>query len=216
MFTGLVEGQGIVSRLTPLPVGLRLSITPDAGCFAASEISLGESVSISGCCLTAVQISDGRISFEAGEETLSKTNLGRLVTGSRVNLERSLRADSRLGGHFVQGHVDGTAEIVEIRRHGEWTDIWFAAAASHLRLMVPKGSVAVDGVSLTVVNVESDRFSVALIPHTLQVTTLGERTTGDIVNVENDVLGKYVDQLLQRRLDSGGSSPPSQESLLGT
>ena len=202
MFTGLVEGQGTVSRITALPVGLRLTIVPDANCFAASEVSLGDSISICGCCLTVVAIDGDGLDFEAGEETLSKTNLGRFKVGTRVNLERSLAANARLGGHFVQGHVDAVATVTESARNGEWIDMWFAPPAEQLRLLVPKGSVAIDGISLTVVNITSDRFSVALIPHTLQVTTLGSIAVGDVVNIENDVLGKYVDQLLERRLSA--------------
>ena len=203
MFTGLVEGQGTVRQIASLPVGLRLSIAPDADCFAASEAAIGDSIAICGCCLTVVAIHSDRLDFEAGDETLSKTNLGRFHVGSRVNLERSLRADGRLGGHIVQGHVDGVAVVVDIVRNGEWIDMWFALPMEQLRLLVSKGSVAVDGISLTVINVTNDRFSVALIPHTLQVTTLGSVAVGDVVNIENDILGKYVDQLLQRRF--GGS-----------
>ena len=205
MFTGLVEGQGTVRQIASLPVGLRLSIAPDPGCFAATDAALGDSISICGCCLTVVAIHDGMLDFEAGTETLSKTNLGRFVVGTRVNLERSLRADARLGGHIVQGHVDGVATVANIVRNGDWIDMWFAPGPEQLRLMVPKGSVAVDGISLTVVNVTHDQFSVALIPHTLQVTTLGQVSVGDVVNIENDVLGKYVDQLLERRFGKASS-----------
>lgn len=200
MFTGLVEGQGTVRHIATLPVGLRLSIAPDTDCFSASDVAIGDSISICGCCLTVVAIEHDWLDFEAGEETLSKTNLGRFKVGSRVNLERSLAANARLGGHFVQGHVDGVAAVSDIVRNGEWVDMWFRPTAEQLRLMVPKGSVAIDGISLTVVNVTADRFSVALIPHTLEVTTLGSVVSGDVVNIENDILGKYVDQLLERRL----------------
>jgi riboflavin synthase len=206
MFTGLVEGQGTVRLIASLPVGLRISVAPDAGCFSTSEISIGDSISICGCCLTVVAVHDGQLDFEAGEETLSKTNLGRMTTGSCVNLERSLAANARLGGHFVQGHVDGVVVVNEIVRHGEWVDMWFTPQPEQHRLLVPKGSVAIDGISLTVVNVTADRFSVALIPHTLEVTTLGSVAVGDVVNLENDILGKYVDQLLERRLADGAIS----------
>jgi len=210
MFTGLVEGQGTVRQIASLPVGLRLSIAPDTECFSASEVALGDSISICGCCLTVVAIHPDSLDFEAGEETLSKTNLGRFTVGSRVNLERSLRANARLGGHFVQGHVDGIASVSEIVRNGEWIDMWFTPQPEQLRLMVPKGSVAIDGISLTIVNVTTDRFSVALIPHTLQVTTLGSVAAGDIVNIENDILGKYVDHLLERRFADGSFAVPAR------
>jgi len=206
MFTGLVEGQGTVRQKASLPVGLRLSIAPDSGCFAVSEVAIGDSISICGCCLTVVAINGDMLDFEAGEETLSKTNLGSMKRGGRVNLERSLAANARLGGHFVQGHVDGVAAVVDIVQSGEWIDMWFAPAVEQHRLLVPKGSVAIDGISLTVVNVTADRFSVALIPHTLQVTTLGSVVAGDVVNIENDILGKYVDQLLERRFADGSIS----------
>jgi riboflavin synthase len=206
MFTGLVEGQGTVSRIVALPAGLRLSIVPDSGCFSPSDATLGESISICGCCLTVVAVDTGSMDFEAGQETLSKTNLGLFQVGTRVNLERSLAANARLGGHFVQGHVDGIATVSRIDRNDQWIDMWFAPQPEQLRLLVPKGSVAVDGISLTVVNVTEDQFSVALIPHTLQMTTLGAITTGDVVNIENDILGKYVDLLLERRLSAMPSS----------
>lgn len=214
MFTGLVEGQGTVRRIASLPVGLRLTIDPDATCFARESASLGDSIAISGCCLTVVAITSEGLDFEAGEETLSKTCLGRLKEGDRVNLERSLQANARLGGHFVQGHVDGTAVVTKVERNGEWVDMWFRPAPAQHRLLVPKGSIAIQGVSLTIVNVTSDQFSIALIPHTLEVTTLGRIQPGDIVNIENDILGKYVDHLLATRL--GGLNTADFMSLLNS
>ena len=198
MFTGLVEGQGTVRSLKKDSVGLRITIAPCSTCFAVSELSLGESISICGCCLTVVEIHDDVMDFEAGEETLAKTNLGGLEQGDRVNLERALAAGDRLGGHFVQGHVDGTAVVEEITRHEDWVDMSFGCSGELTRLMVPKGSVAVDGVSLTLVDVEPDRFSVALIPHTLEITTLGGRGSGDLVNIEADILGKYVSKFVRQ------------------
>ena len=198
MFTGLVEGQGTVRSLKKDSVGLRITIAPCSTSFAVSELSLGESISICGCCLTVVEIHDDVMDFEAGEETLAKTNLGGLEQGDRVNLERALAAGDRLGGHFVQGHVDGTAVVEEITRHEDWVDMSFGCSGELTRLMVPKGSVAVDGVSLTLVDVEPDRFSVALIPHTLEITTLGGRGSGDLVNIEADILGKYVSKFVRQ------------------
>jgi riboflavin synthase len=213
MFTGLVEGQGTITAIHSLPAGVRLSLVPDDQCFSPSAVRQGDSISISGCCLTVVSQASDVLEFEAGSETLSKTHLGLLKAGSRVNLERSLRADARLGGHFVQGHVDGTARVLTVERDGDWVVMWFESHRAHLRLLVPKGSVAIDGVSLTVVAVLSDRFSVALIPHTLAVTTLGQRSAGDLVNLENDILGKYVDHLLQGRLSATGVPPASHSGL---
>jgi len=198
MFTGLVEGLGTVRLLKQEPSGLRLTIAPESDCFPADAATIGESISICGCCLTVVKIADGALDFEAGEETHSKTNLGRLKEGDRVNLERSLAVGGRLGGHFVQGHVDGIGTVERIGRSDEWVDMWFRVSPEMTRLMVTKGSIAIDGISLTLVNVEADRFSVALIPHTLEVTTLGQRDAGDEVNIELDILGKYVAKLLDR------------------
>ena len=135
--------------------------------------------------------------FQAGAETLSKTNLGELITGRQVNVERALALGARLGGHYVQGHVDGTGSVDRIDQDGEWTTMWFRVPAPLTRQMVKKGSITVDGVSLTLVEVEADRFSVALIPHTLAVTTLGQRKAGDRVNIETDILGKYVEKLIR-------------------
>jgi len=209
MFTGLVEGQGTVAAIFSLPAGLRLTIRPDqsspvAPCFNASEASIGDSICISGCCLTVIRQTPDSLDFEAGLETLAKTNLALLTVGSRVNLERSLQASARLGGHFVQGHVDGIAEVVDVRQNGDWTDLWFRPAPAQHRLLVPKGSVAVDGVSLTVVEATAAWFSVALIPHTLEQTTLGRLAVGAAVNLETDLLFKYVARLVEGRVAADG------------
>jgi riboflavin synthase len=190
MFTGLVEALGTVAELRREGAGQRLAV-------AAPEIidgmQIGDSVAINGCCLTVVSLvaDRGRAEFEAGPETLRKTNLGTLQVGDRVNLERALLPTTRLGGHLMQGHVDGVGTIRERSRQGEWETVWFHAGEL-ARQMVPKGSVAVDGISLTVVDVTEDQFSVALIPHTLAVTTLGWKRAGSVVNLETDILGKYV------------------------
>jgi len=200
MFTGLVEGQGTIRGLAPEGDAIRLDVELPA--LMADGLGIGDSVAINGCCLTVIEIDGPVAAFQAGTETLSKTNLGKLDVGHPANLERSLPVDGRLGGHFVQGHVDGVGEVVSIDRDGEWVTMWFRVPAPLARLLVPKGSVAVDGISLTVVNVEDDRFSVALIPHTLEVTTLGIRNVGDPVNIETDILGKYVERLLEGRIGS--------------
>ncbi len=197
MFTGLVEGQGTVRAIVPEGDAIRLDVQlPDE---MTQGLGLGDSVSINGCCLTVVSHDGAVAAFQAGTETLSKTNLGRLAEGSPVNLERSLPVDGRLGGHFVQGHVDGVGQVALVDRDGDWITMWFQVPETLAKYLVPKGSVAVDGISLTVVDVESDRFSVALIPHTLEVTTLGIRNVGDPVNIETDILGKYVERLLAAR-----------------
>ena len=197
MFTGLVEGLGKIVQLTKETAGIRLVVRPEEGSLSVAEVAIGDSISISGCCLTVVKIDGQDLEFEAGEETLSKTNLGELAVGHVVNLERSLAVGGRLGGHFVQGHVDGQADVDRIEQNGDWIDMWFQCPAHLTELMVPKGSITIDGISLTLVNVEDQRFSIALIPHTLQVTTLGKRSVGDAVNIEQDILGKYVQKLLQ-------------------
>lgn len=197
MFTGLVEGQAVVRELLPEGDAVRLTVEFPAN--VATALAMGESVALNGCCLTVIARGERTAAFQAGTETLSKTNLGQLMPGKSVNFERSLRADARLGGHIVQGHVDGTARVQTIDRDGEWVAMWFQLDPQLAKFMVPKGSVAVDGVSLTVVNADPDRFSIALIPHTLEVTTLGQRAVGDTVNIETDILGKYVDRLLSAR-----------------
>ena len=197
MFTGLIEGLGRILAVEAEPAGVRLAVAPPQA-MLGEPCALGDSIAINGCCLTVVRIEGERWEFQAGTETLSKTNLGQLQPGQRVNLERSLPVNGRLGGHFVQGHVDGQGQVAEILRDGEWITMWFEAPPALTALMVPKGSIAVDGISLTLVNVEANRFSVALIPHTLEVTTLGQRQVGDAVNLETDILGKYVQKLLAR------------------
>ncbi len=197
MFTGLVEALGTVRSLRPDGPGVALTIAPDpAMADAGSPARIGDSVAINGCCLTVISIEGAEWTFQAGTETLSRTNLGTLQAGEAVNLERSLPADGRLGGHFVQGHIDGIGHVDRIDRDGEWVTMWFRVPAPLTRQMVSKGSVAVDGVSLTLVDVEVERFSVALIPHTLDVTTLGRRNEGDAVNIETDMIGKYVEKLV--------------------
>lgn len=197
MFTGLVEGIGRVAALIPEGPGLRLDITPPESLTADGTPQPGDSIAINGCCLTVIALGNGLWSFQAGSETLSRTNLGRLRTGDGVNLERSLRADARLGGHFVQGHVDGVGQIDAIDTEGDWVHMTFRVPEPLTRQMVQKGSVAVDGISLTLVNVTTDRFRIALIPHTLEHTTLGTRHVGDEVNIETDILGKYIEKMLQ-------------------
>ena len=192
MFTGLIESLGTITRATDTGAGRRLIVRDAMG----PQLTLGESVAVNGACLTVVEIRGDEFSFDVGPETLLKSNLGRLAGGDRVNLERSLRVGDRLGGHFVQGHIDAVGTIDARVRTGEWEDIWFRCPAELTRLMVPKGSSAVDGVSLTLVNVESERFSVMLIPHTQSATTLGFKRVGDPVNLEADMLARHVAKLL--------------------
>jgi riboflavin synthase len=189
MFTGLVETLAEVASLEAAGPGKRLVLRCEK---IASDAAIGDSIATNGCCLTVVAIDGDTFAFEAGPETLVRTNLGELQAGSRVNLERSLRAGDRLGGHFVTGHIDCIGTLDERQDDDEWSTLWFRFPAEYARLMASKGSIAVDGVSLTLVDVEAERFSVALIPHTLSVTTLGALVIGDRVNLETDLLAKYV------------------------
>jgi riboflavin synthase len=193
MFTGLVEALGRVEAIEVKGSGRRLTLAwPEL----REPMAMGESVAVNGCCLTVVEAGGDAFVVQAGPETLLRTNLGTRKAGDRVNLERSLRVGDRLGGHFVQGHVDATAELVERRTDGEWEFLAFRVAPEWTRLMVAKGSIAVDGVSLTLVYVGPDEFSVMLIPHTLSVTTLGGLRVGDRANIEADMLAKHVAKLL--------------------
>lgn len=196
MFTGLVETLGKVVAAVPEPPGLRLTI--EAGLLAA-DAALGDSVCVSGCCLSVVRLGPGLLEFQLGPETLARTTLGGLAADAAVNLERSLRFNDRLGGHLVTGHVDGVGVLTTRADEGDWTTCRFAAAPDLVAQMASKGSVVVAGVSLTVVDVDATAFSVALIPHTLASTTLGGLSVGDQVNLETDLVFKYVARWLSAR-----------------
>ena len=196
MFSGIVEKLGSVREIQEQPPGVRLTLEVGP---MAKEVTIGESVAINGCCLTAIESGPDWLVFEAGEETRARTNLGALRQNGLVNIERSMRLSDRLSGHFVTGHVDAVGTLEERIDDGEWSTCWFQMPQRLASQMASKGSVAVDGVSLTLVDVDEKRFSVALIPHTLQVTTLGQLQSGDPVNLETDVLAKYVQQQLEHR-----------------
>ena len=193
MFTGLVETQATVDEVIKQDPGIRL-VVRSAEISAQAEI--GASVAINGCCLTVVAQDEDKLSFEAGEETLKRTNLQYLQAGVMVNLESSLKVGDALGGHYVTGHIDDLGHLDERLDNQDWTMAWFRAPGRLMSQIASKGSIAVDGVSLTLVDVVEDRFSVALIPHTLAVTTLGQLKTGDPVNLETDILAKYVQRQL--------------------
>jgi riboflavin synthase len=200
LFTGLVEALGRVEDVEDENSGRRFRLSWPG---LAEPLTLGESIAVNGCCLTVVSFEGESFEVQAGPETLIRTNLGTKAVGDSVNLERSLRVGARLGGHFVQGHVDTTARMAERRPDGDWEFLAFTLDPAWTPLMVPKGSIAVDGVSLTLVDVDLDRFSIMLIPHTLAVTTLGTLKPGDLVNIETDMLAKHVRKLL------GGMSAPN-------
>jgi riboflavin synthase len=203
MFTGLVEDVGTVAAVERAGGGVRLRI---ATSLSGDGLSRGASVAVSGACLTVVEPGDGTFAADVSPETLSVTTLKGLKKGARVNLERALSAGGRLGGHFVLGHVDGVCRTASVSPQGGFTALAFSAAAEVLKYIVPKGSIAIDGVSLTVNAVREASFEVLIIPHTLKATTLGGLRPGSEVNVECDVLGKYVFALLGRRAEKKGLS----------
>ena len=195
MFTGLVQALGKVSRVVPDGHGGQTLHIKEAS--LAPQLVLGESVAVNGVCLTVTQTERDEFTFQAGPETILRTNLGHLQVGDPVNLERALRMGDALGGHFVTGHVDAVGKIREKIPNGEWQTVWFDIPVESDPLLVHKGSVAIDGVSLTLVNVDSGLISVMLIPHTLEHTTLGSKQPGDLVNLEFDLLAKHVQKLLK-------------------
>lgn len=191
MFTGIVKGMGMVTSVSKSKSGAETIIRVRLGKLGRG-LNEGDSVCINGACLTATKISKGEAEFEMISETIRRTNLGQTRRGEMVNIERSLRIGDRLEGHFVLGHVDGTGVIEDIGKTPSETTIWIRLDKQLIKSLVSKGSIAIDGVSLTLVGVEDNRVSVSLIPHTLKVTTLGAKRRGDRVNVETDILGKYV------------------------
>lgn len=197
MFSGLVEAQTPIVAVEPEAGGIRLILARPAGFV---DILMGDSIAIQGCCLTVVERSGETLSFQAGRETLSKTSLGGRKNGDLVNVERSLAMGDRLGGHLVTGHIDGQGALASRSDESQWSTMVFRAPARLMKQMASKGSITVDGVSLTLVDVDDQSFSVALIPHTLQHTTLGSLRVNDPVNLETDLLAKYV----QRQLEASG------------
>jgi riboflavin synthase len=193
MFTGLVSDVGVVERVLPRQGGARLTLRPSA--LAVDALVLGESIACSGVCLTVVERGGGLVSFDAVPETLARTTIGGWRPGSRVNLERALALGERLGGHLVQGHVDAVGEVLARAAEGQGARLTVSLPASIAALVAEKGSIAVDGVSLTVASAGRDRFQVALIPETLARTTLGEAGPGTKVNLEADVVARHVARL---------------------
>lgn len=196
MFTGLIEDLGTVRELRTSGSGGRLTV---ATAIPAGELVMGESIAVNGVCLTVVAIGRDGFTADVSPETLECSTLGRLGAGSRVNLERALRLGDRLGGHLVSGHIDGTGEIVSRVRDANAERFTIRAGDDLTRYVVAKGSIAVDGISLTVNGVDGERFELTVIPHTLAVTTLHIRKVGDRVNLEVDIIGKYVERLLGSR-----------------
>ena len=194
MFTGIIEELGTIRSIRRGAASAVLSIGAEA---VLSDLRIGDSVAVNGVCLTATGVDGSGFTADVMHETLQRSSLGALGPGSRVNLERAMAADGRFGGHIVSGHIDGTGTIAERRRDDN--AVWYTVSAppALLRYIVEKGSVAIDGISLTVASVEADRFSVSVIPHTAAVTLLGAKGPGDVVNLETDIIGKYVERLLR-------------------
>ncbi|HHO46909.1 MAG TPA: riboflavin synthase [Desulfobacteraceae bacterium] len=193
MFTGIVQGRGRVAGKEPAGGGMVLRLEAD---FDLADPEEGESIAVNGVCLTARNIRGDSFLVDVSPETLSRTGLGALRPGSLVNLERALRLSDRLGGHLVSGHVDGLGRVEERRAVGDFTLFTFSLSRSLTKYVIEKGSIAINGVSLTVNSCAGERFTVSIIPHTLEMTTLGELKPGDLVNIEVDIIGKYVEKLL--------------------
>jgi riboflavin synthase len=194
VFTGLVEERGTIVSLDELSDSVRLTVN---GPLITSDAHHGDSIAVNGVCLTVVAHESGSFTADVMRETLVRSSLGTLSPGDHVNLERAARLDARIGGHLVQGHVDGTAEVLEISPSDNWTLVRFSLPVALARYVVEKGSITVDGVSLTVVEAGDEFFTVSLIPETLTATTLGSRAVGDLVNLEVDAIAKYVERLMQ-------------------
>lgn len=201
MFTGLIIEMGEIISVKMRSGGAVLSLKAREAAFSAK---LGDSISVNGVCLTVIEKNSDLLSFDLSDETLHSTNLGRLKRGDKVNLEPSLSPDTKIGGHFVTGHVDSVGTMRSKVNIGDMLKIEISAPAKVMNFLVEKGSVAVDGISLTVVNVLSDSFTIVIIPHTAKLTTIGFKGTGDTVNIETDILGKYVARFLNR--DEGKDS----------
>lgn len=194
MFTGIVEEMGQIRSIVRGASSAVLSIEAN---LILEDLKIGDSVAVNGVCLTATSIGAGGFTADVMHETLNRSSLGALQKGSHVNLERAMLANGRFGGHIVSGHIDGTGTIGSIQKDDNALWYMILADAKLLRYIVEKGSVTIDGISLTVADVQSDRFAVSLIPHTAKVTVLGEKRTGDIVNLETDIIGKYVEKLMK-------------------
>lgn len=215
MFTGLIETTGIIDNISQRDEVVQLEISAP---LIAGELKLGESVAVSGACLTVTKKDEVRFAVEMMQETVATTKFHSLKTGSKVNLERALRMDSRLDGHMVAGHVDGTAEVSGTEIYGRTRKYIFSAGEELLCGMIPKGSVAIDGVSLTLIEAGNGSFSVGIIPTTLTDTTIADLKKGDIVNIETDMIGKYIMKLLSagsEEKESGDKSLLTWDKLAG-
>jgi len=199
MFTGIILGKGKVIEKRASGSGMVFSLDAD---FDLNDPEEGESIAVNGVCLTAMNINARRFTVDVSPESLARTNLGKLSVGSKVNLERALRLSDRLGGHMVSGHVDAVSKVLERRPVGDFVQFTFRVPAGLAKYIIEKGSIAIDGTSLTVNNCDDKTFSIVIIPHTLEVTLLGTLREGDSVNIEVDLIGKYVEKMLQAEPDN--------------
>lgn len=206
MFTGIVEGLGTITNIKSQGKGLVFAIQPD---FILDDPKPGESIAVNGVCLTATTISKNHFTADVSPETLSRTTLGNMKIGSKVNLERAVRPMDRLGGHIVSGHIDCVGQIKEIKKEGDFTVFNFSIPETLDKYIIEKGSIAIDGISLTVNACWKGGFSVAIIPHTAQITTMGLRKSGDKVNIEVDIIGKYIEKLLH----AGNTTQNSKDQI---
>jgi len=212
MFTGLIEQVCRIQAVRPGAGAVKLTI--DLGKLA-DECKIGDSVAVSGVCLTVAGLEGNLVRFDVSGETLAKSSLAKLTSGSKVNIELAMKIGDRFGGHIVQGHVDGVAKIKTIDKRGEFADIRFEAEGELLDQMVVKGSVAVDGISLTIASMDVSNFSMAVIPETLKKTTLGEAKTGDVVNIETDIIIKTIKKQLEKILPQKGTLTEEKLKQLG-
>ncbi len=193
MFTGIIEGSGTITKILPVGQGKRLTLDAD---FVLDQTKIGDSISVSGACLTVVFSEGKRFKVDISPETLTKTTFVKTKVGDRVNLERALRLSGRIDGHFVSGHIDDTGTIKQRKMIGNTIVVTIGISESLVRYMIKKGSVAVDGISLTINNFDSKSFDVSIIPHTAKMTTIGSKKVGDLVNIETDMIGKYVERFV--------------------
>jgi len=211
MFTGIVEDLGIVKRVVKSSAGAKLNIESK---LAASDTKIGDSISINGSCLTVIDIHGDELSFDISAETLEKTNLDSLASAERVNIERALRADSRIGGHFVNGHIDCIGKIASKEKRADFVKITIEIPDEYMIYLSEKGSIAVDGISLTINRLKNNSFSVMIIPHTISVTSLGYKKIGNSVNIEVDILAKYANRLINRSTEQSSKAANISKNLL--
>ena len=213
MFTGIIEGLGTVISVTPMGGGIRMAIRSD---FTLDSLDVGDSIAVNGACLTAVKVENKEFGVDVSPETLAKSTIGHVKMRDRVNLERALRLGGRLDGHLVTGHVDGTGKVTAKESAGNAVLFSFETSEDLCRYIVEKGSVAVDGISLTVNVCDQKGFQVSIIPHTAEVTTMGFRNIGDLVNIETDLIGKYVERFTQKAQGKQARSTVDEALLVKT